>query len=269
MSVTIKRVLVTPEMAAKWLDGHQNYRSMRRTYMLRLAADMRAGNFHDVADPIRFDSAGSLVDGQHRLSAIVESGVSISMLVAHGVDNVEVIDAGTPRNVGDTVRREMDIPNANSVVASLRRLHKAGYISIGEPGQPGNVAPTNSQIINYIGQHPELRRACLDAAPLRTRNGMVVVSDAICVLHLAQVFNLDYDLALTFLQSVSDGCDLKKGDPALALRDRLLSIKTSRNNDAAGFARLYIFLRALRAKIDGQSLVVIRYVHGETTLPKF
>ncbi len=270
MSVTMKRVLVTPEMATKWLDGHQNFRNMRKTFMLRLAADMRAGNFHDIGDPIRFDSSGALVDGQHRLAAIVESGVSIHMHTAHGVDRVEVVDSGTPRSIADTLNRVLGLPNANSAAAAIRRLHKAQLVDIAGVKQTSNISLTNSQIVNYINEHPEFAKACQDSQAMRGANvNTINYSDAMAILHLAQVKGLDYGLVLKFLESVRDGFGLYKGDPELTLRERLVAMQGARANDAGGFARMYFFLRSLKAKIDGEKVFLLRYIPGETQWPKF
>jgi len=270
MAVTMKRVLVTPEMAAKWLDGHQNFRNMRKGFMLRLVADMKAGNFHDIGDPIRFDSSGALVDGQHRLAAIVESGVSISMHVAHGVDRVEVVDSGTPRSVSDTLNRTMAVPSANSATAAIRRLHRTQLVDISGAKQNAGISLTNSQIVSYVENHPELITACTDAGNMRGSGASAInYSDAILVLHFAQLKNLDYAAVLSFLESVRDGCGLYKGDPELTLRERLISMQGAARNDSGGFARTYFFLRALRAKLDGEKLVLLRYIPGETTYPKF
>jgi hypothetical protein len=82
--------------------------------------------------PIAFDEEGNLLDGQHRLAAIVRSGKTIRMLVARNVPREfgsdgdkhfvqETIDGGKPRSIGDRINLSYGIANANmkSAVVSV------------------------------------------------------------------------------------------------------------------------------------------------------
>lgn len=266
MSVTMKRMVVTPQIAAKWLSGHENYRNLRPKYAKRLAADMLAGNFHEVGDPIRFDSSGALIDGQHRLSAIVESGVSMPMWICKGVDNIEVVDCGTPRRAADSVRFATGIPHHKNAVAALRRLHSNGLTDISGCDQPTNLALTNPQIVNYVSEHPEFERAVNDGQAASHKK-ILMGSEAIAALHLAQVKSLDYDDVLGFLNTVRDGDGLRKGNPAHTLRERLIGAPA--HGGSAATARMWFILRALEAQLSGQEIKMLRYRPRETAWPKF
>lgn len=76
---------VTPDMAAQWLDRmkYQHQRVIRQHHVEYLAEEMRRGRFLQ-GTLIHFVSLGgeqSLVDGQHRLWAVVTSGIPQSFTV--------------------------------------------------------------------------------------------------------------------------------------------------------------------------------------------
>ena len=48
-------------------------RNISDMLVLKYAVAMLDGDWHNIGDPIRLDERGRLTDGQHRLSAVVES----------------------------------------------------------------------------------------------------------------------------------------------------------------------------------------------------
>lgn len=100
----ITQILITPAMASEFL--RKNERNPRK-HMLdqkRVKAYAKAikdGEWLSHHQGIAFDSNGFLIDGQHRLSAVVLAGMPVQMVVAHGVPDVSVgeIDRGIRRNM--------------------------------------------------------------------------------------------------------------------------------------------------------------------------
>lgn len=82
----IKRVLVTPELATDWLTRNEANRSIRRTALIRMADDMTDGKWLETnPQPIIFDTTGALIDGQHRLGALVKAGRPLYFWVATNI----------------------------------------------------------------------------------------------------------------------------------------------------------------------------------------
>lgn len=73
-------------MAEEWLStANVKNRKLRVRTVDAFAADMRRGKWHTTHQGIAFDEAGNLLDGQHRLAAIVKSGCTIEILVTTGI----------------------------------------------------------------------------------------------------------------------------------------------------------------------------------------
>ena len=84
---TFKAVIetITPEQAKKYLKkGYQNRQHLDKKYVQKLAEDMKNGKWKTSAEPIIFSEDNTLLDGQHRLAALVLSEMTEDFLVIRG-----------------------------------------------------------------------------------------------------------------------------------------------------------------------------------------
>ncbi len=96
---------ITAKQAEKYLQFNTNNRPLRKSLVSQYAKDMASGNWRLTHQGVAFNCDGTLLDGQHRLAAIVQSGVTVQMLVARGVDsrNQLVMDDHAKRSAGDAL----------------------------------------------------------------------------------------------------------------------------------------------------------------------
>jgi hypothetical protein len=105
-----KVVEINPEEASKILSNAPDYqRNLSKLTVSQYARSMRDGKW--MPNSIIQISNGLLVDGQHRLQAIIESGVTIPFVViSHNggaevdIERYEVIDQNNPRRFGAIMR---------------------------------------------------------------------------------------------------------------------------------------------------------------------
>ena len=88
---------ITPAQAKEYLLLSTRSCYLWKKRVSRMAEDMRSGAWVLGEDPIRFDTEGALVDGQHRLSACVASGVPLTTLVVRGLVITYVTIDSPPR----------------------------------------------------------------------------------------------------------------------------------------------------------------------------
>jgi hypothetical protein len=104
MEMKSKVVMVDPALAASWLAKNvQHNRPMRKTTVAGYAQQMQAGHWHLTHQGVAFDVNGALIDGQHRLAAIVQANVMLPMMVTVNAPSVsfESLDCGIKRTVAD------------------------------------------------------------------------------------------------------------------------------------------------------------------------
>jgi hypothetical protein len=97
---------ITPDMARRWLEAaNTRNRTMSMPHCERMARDMRDGRWVLTHEGIAFSSNGRLLDGQHRLQAIVMAGVPVDMFVWFDVpaEALMTINSGRRRTLVDSL----------------------------------------------------------------------------------------------------------------------------------------------------------------------
>lgn len=81
--IRFELVTITPEMARDWLqNNNQGNRTIRQAVLRKYARDIEEDRWRVTHQCIAFDSGNNLVDGQHRLSAVVLANKPILAYVA-------------------------------------------------------------------------------------------------------------------------------------------------------------------------------------------
>lgn len=94
---------ITPKRAAELLVGNTDNRKLDKNKVKQWAAEMTAGRWRLTSQTIAIATSGRVVDGQHRLHACVESGVTIETAMAYDADESTfgIVDVGKTRTGTD------------------------------------------------------------------------------------------------------------------------------------------------------------------------
>lgn len=100
MTLEISQELVTPELAALYLANQERNRTVTQAYVKRIADDILNGRWQEEGDPLKFSEQGKLIDGQHRLNAVIEADKPQKFVVVRGYkkDSMAVLDIGKARS---------------------------------------------------------------------------------------------------------------------------------------------------------------------------
>lgn len=104
---TIIRTMVEtigPHTAEAYLKTMEKNRKISERLVDEYAEEMKNGNWMLNGETIVFDEKGHLVNGQHRLSAVVKSGAFVQFVVVRGVieESLLTFDSGKKRTTADT-----------------------------------------------------------------------------------------------------------------------------------------------------------------------
>lgn len=127
--IEITLELMTPELAEHYLakrptaQSKIKQRSESSKTVDRYTGDMLAGEWPFTGDPARFNTLGEMIDGQHRLMAIIRSGIAQWMIVVRGLEpeTFVVLDTGRARSFTDALR-SMGVANVSIVAGISRRM---------------------------------------------------------------------------------------------------------------------------------------------------
>lgn len=102
---------ITPDTASRYLENNVVKRPLRQRIVDGLTAAIKAGEWDCTHQGIALDKYGRLVDGQHRMWAVILSGLAIHCMVSRGVEPSIWIDRG----IGRTSRDRLILSSKDSV----------------------------------------------------------------------------------------------------------------------------------------------------------
>jgi hypothetical protein len=262
---TASFVLVTPEVAQRWLELNKSNRNISKRTLDRYKRDMVAGNWQLDGSPIRFSGDNVLLDGQHRLTAIVQTGVTLPLLVVRGVsaDAQPVMDTGKGRTAADALAM-CGHKNA-AIVAAAARL--AIDVESGRLGSGSRGEVSHSEVLAVIDANPDLAEAADFTSTFARKTDCPPSVVAYTYLILRRI---DPKEAAEFWVGVAEKVGLDRGDPILALSHRLAEARRSREALSRGVLVSMVF-RAWNARRDGKELHRVQAFNrkGEVvTIPK-
>lgn len=214
-------VTVTPAMAKSWLDNRNLERNRRYSPAIeaRYAAEMRAGLWKTTHQGIAFDWDGFLLDGQHRLGAIVKADKPIRLDVRVGCDpgTFDVLDVGHKRAANQLIQHT----HAKIMSAAARFLGVIdGTIRTGDTrGGVYAMRASTAELLAVVEAWPELGTFAASAVHVRSK-GQILAAPHLAVL--AQAARTQYaDRIPTWLDGLAYGENLTGTDPRLHLRNRM------------------------------------------------
>lgn len=112
---------ITPAMAMSMLSRNSINRRFRPGVGKRYAMIMQNGNWKLTPEPICFDTDEVLLNGQHRLWAVIESGIGQEFVVWEGMprDVFAVIDRGQMRSFSDAYGAEKRLAECANFAARI------------------------------------------------------------------------------------------------------------------------------------------------------
>lgn len=173
---------VTPELAQHWLDTfNTENRNIKYEAVDRHLREIESGNWNWNGDTIRFDVRGILIDGQHRLLAIVRAGRAMRIGIARGIPTIAraSIDTGVKRTGGDALAIEGN-KNANvlSATLTLMILHNLGLME--HAGSAPTFIPTHHEQLHVLEEFPYLHeivaKASAEYREIRLSAGVIALS---------------------------------------------------------------------------------------------
>lgn len=214
---------IDPVTAKELLDRNTRNRGLSPTTVNTYARDMAAGAWKTTGDGIKFAADGTLLDGQHRLAAIVKANVPVGMFVFRNIetDAQDAMDTGRKRSAADALGLAGET-HASHLAATTR--HVLTYEK-GDLSQLGQYAVTTAEIQDCLLRNPDIRSA------VAFTKGMARKIDslpAIVAFAYWRVALIDRTAAAEFFAGAASGVGLADGDPRLALTKRLAEARRNR-----------------------------------------
>ena len=260
VEVTIQTI--TPEDAAMLLQTNVNNRKLSRRRVEMYANDIKRGMWKLTGDTIKLarnpkNGEIRLIDGQHRLHAIISAGTAIQTVVATGLqeDSFSVIDRGKTRTYSDVLAMS-NIKNSSTVTSMLRPIIalEAGLNPYGN----GMELVTPEDVAQYATENEEMVQwAANRSFKMRERLSGSGTAWAMFLYLLAQKHG--YKVAEAYTDSVISGVGYKDGDPRAALRNWVVrNHQKFKGTSRGAYDQCAMMIRAYNYSVEGNKVTQMR-----------
>jgi len=148
---------ITPEIAEIYLSKNTNNRNLKAKIVEYYADQMRRGQWLLTGQGITFDKDGNLIDGQHRLAAIIKAKTPIEFLIITDVESstFSVYDTGKLRSASDIFKISgvLNSTNVSSGIVGYYVL-KNNY-SASDSGRAIEMKLSKQDILSKYNEMPE------------------------------------------------------------------------------------------------------------------
>lgn len=226
--MNIEMTTITPPMAAIMLANNGANRKLNKRHVDFLADQIRSGKWQKNGQTIVIADDGTLMDGQHRLNAIVSANVPADMGLCTGAPRVAMptIDNGKPRSSADVLTMSK-CSYATLVAASIHLLYKFDNESLATNGTGGGTKMPNSVVMPALKDIQA--RVDLDWLAKMVhktgRNTRMKVSNLFVAFYLIAT-KYGEDIVTQFAEKMNDGGDYPKS-PTLVMPQIVARIQAS------------------------------------------
>lgn len=257
--ITVQLVWLTPEVGQAMLDRNgRTQRNVKEQHILEMIDDIKNDRFPFTGQTIIQDTNGDLIDGQHRIRAVITAGKPILVLVVRNVDPDAyfAIDNTARRQVADVMRAD-GYDNVTALGCALRHLDRyqnGKLMGMGSYTQSRLSTPAARELIM---EHPNLQMSI----HITTKIGRLCRSwGAIGFCHY--IFSQkDPKATETFFHAITTGEGLFEGDPILAWRRKLLE-KGERSSNS-GDEVIFLTFKAWDMWRNGRKIKFLKKTDGE------
>lgn len=229
--------VITPEMAETIIENNKRLfketngnkqRNVRWKTVDGYAKDMLEGRWKENGETIKFDKEGRLMDGQHRIWAVIKSGVPTEFLVVRGIENsaMDTIDVGLKRSLENALQFQAESyeSGAAPIVKAKMQLDKKNK-NLGQSNANAEVTPP--QMVEEYIKNECLYKEAVNYAKKKHKESEGTLKPAevgSIYLHLTSTLNYDKEIVKEFFERL---CSIRRNEKSIykITMDKLDSIK--------------------------------------------
>jgi len=211
---------ITPENAKFFLERKFKNRGIKLPSLRKLIRTITLDRWEINGETIIFDDEGHLLDGQHRLKAVIESWKPIWSLIVYGInqERFKTMGQNSKRSAGDILAIAGE-RNGRNLAAALRWVWRYEHNLM--LNEHPDVA--DDELADTIEQYPGL----VESLSYGFRLQGLVAPGLVTALHYL-CGQVDSSLANHFYWSLGTGANLDTDNPILTLRELFINANKKR-----------------------------------------
>lgn len=247
---------ISPVVARGLMERNIRNRKQRTSDVDDWAAEMAQGRWRETHQGVAIARDGVILDGQHRLQAIIDSGVTVNLLVVVGLDPevFTVIDTGRRRTSADALGMVGEA-NVNQLAAITRACYDYDDAMANGRAVSHRKRLHHDVLLAYrAGKEKQLAEATRVSGGMRGGGLKVNKTAAGAAYFLIKREAGDDEAVDTFFDQIRTGLDLRNTDPVYALR-RFISKDAAPKKDR----HLAVILKAWSLHAQGRGATTLMW----------
>jgi hypothetical protein len=256
------RVLVTPDFAETLLEGNpETNRNQSQRKVLDYAGAMSRGEWEMTHQGIAVDYHGKLLDGQHRLEAIIRSGLPqwIVVFVNQDAGTFDLMDTGWKRTAASLLKGKYNAPvaAASKILMVIEGDHTSAGVTGGRRSGVRAQSPTLRSTLECIQRWPELEDMAAKTTKVyhsaRIHTGFHTA--VLCVANRTEY----RDCIGPWVDGLISGAGLEPTDARLLLRNRYIRDYRLLNNNVSQVQSFGLIVKAWNAFVTDNPVSILKH----------
>jgi hypothetical protein len=256
---------VNASIAKEMLKRNFNNRKLNDSHVRNLANQMKLNSWLFDGTPLKFDRHGRLLDGQHRLNAVIESNTTIKFLILSDIETeaFKVMDTGKLRSSSD-VLSIMNVKYYNDVsyIARQSILFENGKVSTGG----STLKISNTQVVDWYNNNLEILNIIPKAETLSTKFSKVLSRSQVA-FYWYLFYQKNVIQSEDFIYKLCEGTGIESNNPIYVLRKRLLEDKLS-NLKLSVYDKKAIIIKAWNLYRRNKTCSLLRFNKSLESFPE-
>jgi hypothetical protein len=221
-NLTVSVETIEPQQANELLERNLCNRAIIPATVEKYAAEMKSQKWDLNGESIVIDQNGNLLNGQHRLRAVVQTGIALVVVVVRGVkpEAFKTLDTGRNRTGRDLLTiagLRQDLARTVAAAASKCILFETSGKMTSQRHYTHLVTPARCH--EYATKHARLIEIADSVLGLRMRTKLLAASMVTALWFLME--KKAYHQSSEFFLGLLTGANLHEHDPRLVLRQKL------------------------------------------------
>lgn len=212
-------VTLTPLLAQLLLEINPINRTLSGRNKYELERDIAEGRFAFNGESIVVSSSGTLNDGQHRCAMVVSTGTAIQTVIVFGPEEETrfTIDTGRSKSVANLLHMQgrvytNTLAAATSLIIQYKQHNQVGYTVN---------APPKSVVLKAVAELEGISESVSQTAPAVQK---IRSHSPLAMCHWVIWDRATRELADEFMMKLIEGESLRRGDPILYCRNKLIGM---------------------------------------------
>lgn len=248
-------ITITPILAKDFLSKNTSNRLVHKGTVSLYASIMERGQWKLNGEGIVLDTNGNLLNGQHRLSAVIKCNKNIDFLVVSGVgsDSYTTFDTGKKRSAQDVFKID-GILNSSSIAGGISRYLKLLVGVNANDSSKTEAKISNQDVLDEYNLHCELYQSLFhrSASFYNLNHRILSKSDYIGYYRFFQT-KYNTDVIDSFFESINNSTGI-----CGILKDRLLSELISKRKSTTT-ERTALVIKSFNHFISGKDVKLLKY----------